>query len=227
MGRYRVSDLSVYKKCPIRSKLLALGKVPSVTGGTRAKEEGIKRHKAYSVLYPSYYKDQLRKDVPFMDKIFERWLGDDLIVGCIDNVRVLPVYNGQKILRLEVALIEFKTTTKKWIPKIDREVAKDQLRIYLWLVGPEFRKAGWTLRKRHWVEWYSQSPNRLKFRESVCEDPKIESDLARRLDSFYGQAPIGHPLMMGEREAQKICNTCPKEIKEGCTFYKYIKKKGR
>jgi CRISPR/Cas system-associated exonuclease Cas4 (RecB family) len=217
--RIRVSDLTELLNCQERAKIICLGKaVPNYTYGTSKYREKGKEMHAELIKNPSYRsfdRDLVLYHLGISNSTFEKELGEHTIAGRPDDLEIIYAFGPDgKVIDKSIALIEIKTTSKNRPYLFEREKAKFQLQLYVWIMEPYIQKLGYKLYNKHKVKWYSQNDNGIICEDEVSALDDIENFLSCIFESWNGLRPIRYP--QPESLRKKICARCPKEVKDKC-----------
>jgi len=214
--RVRVSDISHAVYCFKQVKIRQQNREKlDKRKKNKYMKKGIEMHEAYSAWYKSFDRRLLLYKIKEKyGNVLKRRIEDIEVRGKFDDLRILLVYKKGRLKEKVVSVVEVKTTHKKFLYWHEREAAKFQLQIYLWLLEPILEELGYRLHTRHYVEIYSQKDGRLMKRIPVKEDKFIEDRITDIVLSWEGLYPMKYPEL-------RTCKHCPKGIREQCDRWRY------
>jgi CRISPR/Cas system-associated exonuclease Cas4 (RecB family) len=223
--RIRVSDLTEILNCQERAKILCLKKAIPAQGTSKYREKGKEMHSELVRKSTTFDRELLIYHLGLSNSIFERILGEHVIAGRPDDLEIIYEYGSDgKVQSKKVSLIEIKTTSKNRPYLFEREKAKFQLQLYIWIMEPYLTKLGYILYHKHKVKWYSQNTfhssmdNGFMMEDEVSSLDDMENFLSCIFESWNGLRAIKYP--QPESLRKKICARCPKEVKEKCLLHK-------
>lgn len=213
---FSISKLSHFEFCPKRSKLELFKRTKEIgTGSFGAIAVGNRLHYLYS--FPNKGFDRLRLRIKLNNlaslyktrRIFYKQVDDVIVLGLYDDLRIIrDVATNKKF----TALIEVKTTSKKYMWGREIKAAVKQLQLYMWVLKEKLEYLGYPLWIRSYVEIYSQRTGRLMKSIPVQYDEGIEDWIRHVVRCFRGLEKVSPPNI-------KICKFCPKNVKENCDWY--------
>ena len=138
---------------------------------------------------------------------FQKQVDNIVVRGRIDDLRILRTTQGKFS-----SLVEIKTTYKKYLWSREIEAAKQQLRLYLWILKDLLEAVKYPLWIRHYVEVYSQKTGYLIKRIPVEYNPNIEDWIRWALKVYQGLERMILPPF-------SYCRMCPHPVKTLCEYY--------
>jgi hypothetical protein len=217
---FKISTISHTEFCGKRSKIETFSpQLAKISFGNKsAIAEGNRLHANFSrgmIKYKSFdanlVKSLLSKRIVLSSnkhKVFQKQIEDIILKGMYDDLYVIQE-NGKKY----VALIELKTTSKKYMWTGEVKAAIRQLQLYQWLLKDELEAIGYPLYKESLLLIYSQNTGE-KLREiKVPYDSNIEEWIKDVKAKFLGLSKLTVPHY-------SYCKLCPNQIKVACDWYK-------
>jgi CRISPR/Cas system-associated exonuclease Cas4 (RecB family) len=210
---FRVSSLSHEEICAKRSKIEVFTRFNNqYVSGTIA--YGNRFHSDFSFPLKSFDRAKLRYSLGMADffgrekrKVFTKQVDEVQVRGTPDDFRI---YNYQD--KRYASLIEIKTTSKPYLWSLEIKAAIRQLQLYMFLLKDELERVGYPLWKRGYLEIYSQQNGKLMRRIPVEYDEHIEDWIKEVIEKFKGLRKVSPPPFI-------YCKSCPKQVKDKCSWY--------
>lgn len=212
----RVSDLCYFFKCPenvIIRQRLKYSEGPK----SEAMRMGTRIHKELNQPYGTRYRTDLmyllgwRVHPPTEEPVFQRQIGRLVVRGTPDNFEVKRDPVTKKI---QVGIIENRTTTHDHLSPPEYLVKIGQAQIYMWLLGPELAKYP---KYEYWInghlDVYHQNPRFLIKRVPIIPREDMDEFLLHIDRVLHGEEPVAYP-------PDWYCKSCYQKDKIWCGKYR-------